>query len=110
MDLKAKYRASWALVTGGSSGIGKAITEKLAGQNINVVIVSLDDDLLKTSVTELKKRFPKVEFRAIGVDLSGSTGDYMKVWCRSTYLGDVLQWSETRIVFEIHDGEASCCG
>ena len=31
-DLKKKYNAKWALVTGGSSGIGKALTEKLAAQ------------------------------------------------------------------------------
>lgn len=79
VDMKKKYGASWGLVTGGSSGIGKAIAEKLAKQKINVVIVSLDDDLLKNTTTELKERFPDVEFRAIGVDLSGSTGDYLQV-------------------------------
>lgn len=31
-DLKKKYNASWALVTGGSSGIGKAVVKKLAKQ------------------------------------------------------------------------------
>lgn len=31
-NLKKKYNATWALVTGGSSGIGKAVVKKLASQ------------------------------------------------------------------------------
>ncbi len=45
-DLKKRYNAT--LVTGAGSGIGKAIAFKLASQGLNVVIVSLDDDFLKT--------------------------------------------------------------
>ncbi len=31
-NLKKRYNATWALVTGGSSGIGKAVVQKLASQ------------------------------------------------------------------------------
>lgn len=79
MDLKKKYGASWGLVTGSSSGIGKAIAVKLAEQNINVVLVALDDDLLKTTTQELKAKYPSLQFRSIGVDLSGASGDYVQV-------------------------------
>lgn len=37
INLKKKYGAEWAIVTGASSGIGKAIVEKLASQETNVV-------------------------------------------------------------------------
>lgn len=71
-DLKKKYGAEWALVTGGSSGIGKAIAEKLAQQNINVVIVALPDKLLNDSVFELSKKYPNVKFVAIGANLGAT--------------------------------------
>eukprot|EP00160_Parvularia_atlantis_P002840 Unigene12364_Nuclearia_a/m.37576 Unigene12364_Nuclearia_a/g.37576 ORF Unigene12364_Nuclearia_a/g.37576 Unigene12364_Nuclearia_a/m.37576 type:complete len:328 (-) Unigene12364_Nuclearia_a:74-1057(-) len=74
-DLRKRYDAQWAIVTGGSSGIGKAIAQKLASQGINVAIAALDDKLLKEAMSDLPKEFPKVTFRAVPVDLS--QGDYL---------------------------------
>lgn len=76
-DLKKKYDAQWALVTGGGSGIGKALCFKLASQGLNVVVVSLDDDFLKTTVKELQAEYPDLEFRPVGVTFSPGV-DYMK--------------------------------
>jgi NAD(P)-dependent dehydrogenase (short-subunit alcohol dehydrogenase family) len=42
---------------GGSSGIGRAIVDRLAAQGLNVVVVAVDDALLKESVGELKAQF-----------------------------------------------------
>lgn len=69
-NLKKKYNAKWALVTGGSSGIGKAIVEKLASQDLNVVIVAVPDKLLEASTNEMRSKFPKLQFISVGVDLS----------------------------------------
>ena len=43
-DLKKKYNAEWALVTGGSTGIGRAIAEALAQQGLNVVVQGLEPE------------------------------------------------------------------
>ena len=65
-NLKKRYNAKWALVTGSGSGIGKAIAFKLASQGLNVVLVSLDDDHLKNTMKQLKAKYPDLEFRSVG--------------------------------------------
>ena len=70
-DLKKQYpNVTWALVTGGGSGIGKALVHKLASQGLNVVIVSLDDQYLKETITEIKQLYPTQEFRTIGIEFA----------------------------------------
>ena len=65
-NLKKRYNAEWALVTGSGSGIGKALAFKLASQGLNVVLVSLDDSHLKNTMKQLKSQYPELEFRSVG--------------------------------------------
>ncbi|KAI7871417.1 uncharacterized protein EV154DRAFT_474069 [Mucor mucedo] len=74
-NLKTKYNAQWALVTGGSSGIGAAIVRKFAGQGLNVVVVALDDATLAQFKQTIVAEFPSVQFRFVGCDLSEATGE-----------------------------------
>lgn len=76
-DLKKRYDATWSLVTGGGSGIGKAIAFKLAKQGLNVVVVSLDDDILKATMKQLRDTYPKLEFRSVGCSFSPGV-EYLK--------------------------------
>jgi len=69
-DLKKRYDATWSLVTGAGSGIGKSLAFKLASQGLNVVLVSIDDDFLKATMKEIKAAYPKLEFRSVGVTFS----------------------------------------
>ena len=48
-DLKKKYDATWALVTGGSTGIGRSIATELCEQGLNVCVCALEDDALRLS-------------------------------------------------------------
>ena len=69
-NLKRKYNAEWALVTGSGTGIGKALALKLASQGLNVVLVSLDDKYLKETLAELRAAYPQQQFRDIGVNFA----------------------------------------
>lgn len=71
-NLKTKYRATWALVTGGSSGIGRSLARKLAAQGLNVVIAAMPDKMLVDAANELRKDFPNIQVRAVGVNLAAA--------------------------------------
>jgi len=76
-DLKKKYNATWALVTGSSSGIGKELARKLLSQGLNVVLVARDEPVFDETVKELKALFPKQELRMVKANLSDSSGQWM---------------------------------
>lgn len=91
-NLKDRYGATWALVTGGGSGIGKALSFKLASQGLNIVVVSLDDDMLKNTMKELAAKYPKLTFRSVGVNFAPGV-DYM------TKIKDATKDIEVPIIF-----------
>jgi len=57
-----------ALVTGGSQGIGKAISEKLLGADAVVAVAGLDDQALKSASAEFQSL--GFRFKSYGADLS----------------------------------------
>ncbi|KAL9654053.1 hypothetical protein ABK040_011597 [Willaertia magna] len=87
VNLKKRYKTEWALVTGGSSGIGAALVEKLLrDQQLNVAIVALEDKLMKEFVQNMKTKYPNREIRAIGVNLTDDNPEngYMKTIVEAT--------------------------
>ena len=55
----------WALVTGGSSGIGLETALLLAAEGINLIIVGLEPAEVKASEGLIKKRNPDITVRGI---------------------------------------------
>jgi short-subunit dehydrogenase len=60
-----RWRGEWALVTGASSGIGKAIAEELAAGGTNLVLVARRESRL----LELQRQLGNVDVKVLAADL-----------------------------------------
>eukprot|EP01038_Epipyxis_sp_PR26KG_P011895 gene11895-15915_t len=83
VNLKKKYNAEWALVTGAGTGIGKSIAETMAVQGLNVVLVSLPDKFLDETTAALSKAFPNQKFKSVPAKFDHKT-DYMPAIIEAT--------------------------
>ena len=59
----------YALITGASKGIGKAIVEELAARKINLLLVARSEDLLQTLAMDLQTRFG-IKADCLAIDLA----------------------------------------
>jgi uncharacterized protein len=77
----------YALITGASKGIGKAIAEELAGRKFNILIVARSGELLEQITEDIKARYG-VQADWLALDLS-SPGAAQKVydWCQGRQYG-----------------------
>jgi uncharacterized protein len=71
----------WALVTGASSGFGKAFAQRLAEMHLNLVLVARREDRLRKLADELHSRHA-VAVRAVAADLS--SGEFLPLIERAT--------------------------
>lgn len=72
MNFKEKY-GEYALITGGSSGIGKAIANELAGKGLNLILVARRAEELEQAAQEIKAKHP-VEVVCLSADLLTDAG------------------------------------
>lgn len=71
---------SWALVTGASDGIGRALCEELSEQGFNVVLHGRNEAKLSRVCEELQSTHPERHFRIVTVDASSfSTSDIDRI-------------------------------
>mmetsp|Transcript_32643 Transcript_32643/g.32352 ORF Transcript_32643/g.32352 Transcript_32643/m.32352 type:complete len:125 (+) Transcript_32643:33-407(+) len=68
---------SWALVTGASDGLGLAISEFLASQGFNIILIGRNQEKLIQVSTQLKEKYP-VQIRNIIKDFSDSSKNPQK--------------------------------
>ena len=72
-NLYAKYgkegSGSWAVVTGGSDGIGLECCNQLANDGFNIIMVSRNQAKIDTKLEELRARYPDREFGSVAKDL-----------------------------------------
>lgn len=60
----------FALITGGSQGLGKAIAEELAQRGINLILVALDTPELYDTAELLRKTYPSIQVEVFAGDLT----------------------------------------
>jgi len=61
-------KQAWALVTGGSQGIGRALVSELANRGFNVVVHGRNEKKLQGIIDELATEFPDRKFRIAVLD------------------------------------------
>merc|ERR1711974_299250 len=65
--IEVKKLGDWALVTGGTDGIGKGFCMELAKEGLNIVLVSRTKAKLETVAQEIEEKY-KVKTRIIDID------------------------------------------
>lgn len=67
---------SWALVTGSTDGIGKALTFELASKGLNLVLVGRNPQKLQSTSNEIRERFgEKAQIKIIVIDFEKISGE-----------------------------------
>ena len=73
-DLYKKYGrqdgSSWAIVTGGSDGIGLELCSQLGAQGFNICIISRNMEKIEQKIAELRTSYPNIQFKGVQADMS----------------------------------------
>ena len=76
------HETTYALIPGGSAGIGKAMAMELARRKYNLLLVALDDGLLPLAAQEIRDRHG-VTVDCLSIDLTlESAPAQVHAWCR----------------------------
>lgn len=80
------------VITGGSKGIGKAIADKYASENHNILICARNADMLKDTSEELAGKYPSSSIQFFSADLSSRKGSgELALWIKEQNIAvDIL--------------------
>jgi len=67
---KVKDDGTWAVITGGSDGIGFELCKQMADQGFNTVMMARNQDKMDVRVKELSESYPDVQHASVKVDFS----------------------------------------
>ncbi|KAK6930905.1 Short-chain dehydrogenase/reductase SDR [Dillenia turbinata] len=71
-----KIYGSWALVTGSTDGIGKALSVELASKGLNLILVGRNPTKLESMAIEIKEKFGHdVEIKNVVIDFAKASGE-----------------------------------
>ena len=69
-DLKERYGPGWAIVTGGSDGIGREFAKDLAKKGFDVAISSRSQSKLDKVKEEIETLYPNRKVKTYSIDYS----------------------------------------
>lgn len=72
MEFKQKY-GPWAIITGGTSGIGAEIADQLAAKGLNIILVARGEAGLNQYAGALQKKYG-IDARVVAADLATAEG------------------------------------
>ena len=64
---------AYAVVTGGSDGIGLELCNQLAAEGFNIFMISRSKEKCDEKLRELKEKYPKIDVMSYGSDFSKIT-------------------------------------
>ena len=68
MNFKEKY-GKWAVITGGTSGIGEEMTKIVASKGVNIILVARRQNVLTEKANFLKEEYG-IDVKTISADLT----------------------------------------
>src|SRR5580704_14858142 len=82
---------NYALITGASKGIGKAIAEEFAARKFNVLLIARSEKALRDNAESIVEKYEvKADYLAIDLSLSDSA-DKIYQWCtEKNYIVEIL--------------------
>lgn len=82
----------FAVVSGGSRGIGKAIASALAARGFGVCLLAKNEEVLRQTCTELQEAYPQAELIYYALNLSD------KAACAKMFTDLSLQWPQLDVL------------